>query len=303
MAWAHPKPEPRATLKAPKCDVCGCGSGGYTLGILPQLHKNFVGFRYRRQSFDSRENHSHNGGAPESSSEMFQTTELWARFYPMRRLQMLVLLPYQFHRRTISSENAPTRTNGWGDVTVMGNYNLLSNVDSVYRPLKHNWWIGGGMKLPTGQWNRIEDGLTANPNFQLGTGSLDWLLNTIHTIRYANWGMNLDATYRITGQNRNHYQFGNRFSGNATVFYVQKLKSATLMPNAGVYHERFNADRQFGDRVDFTGGAATFANAGVEGYWKNLAAGVLYQIPVKQSLSGGNSLGHNRLTTHVTVMF
>jgi hypothetical protein len=62
------------------CDICGCGSGSYYIGLMPQFHKNFVGIRYRYSIFDSHLGHSHHGIF--ATQETFRTTEIWGRFYP-----------------------------------------------------------------------------------------------------------------------------------------------------------------------------------------------------------------------------
>jgi hypothetical protein len=78
------------------CDICGCGAGNYYLGIMPQFHKQLIGIRYRFQSFNS-----HVGLAPALlSSEQFQTVEMWSRFYPLKRLQVVSFIPYHINEQT-----------------------------------------------------------------------------------------------------------------------------------------------------------------------------------------------------------
>ena len=98
---------------------------------------------------------------------------------------------------------------GLGDIVISANYNLINTYDSADHFFKHNLLIGGGLKLPTGEFRAIENGLTVNQNFQLGTGSLDFLFNFIYTVRRKNLGLNTELSYSRNTTNKDEYKFGN----------------------------------------------------------------------------------------------
>ena len=116
------------------CNVCGCGVGTYHYGILPQVGKNFVGMRYRYSSFKSTLDDSH---THQYSYETFRTAELWARFYPIKRVQAFVFVPFNFNER----REGPTTKNleGLGDVIISANYNVINTYDSADRFFKHTY--------------------------------------------------------------------------------------------------------------------------------------------------------------------
>ena len=290
------------TVPALACDLCGCSNGGSFFGILPQGHRGFVGLRYRYNSY-----HSHLGSQNLSSREQFRTAEIWGRFYPIKRVQVMAFVPYQFSQQTMLKSGLTTPLQGLSDITVLAHYNVLNTFmdTETSRTINHNLLAGGGVKLATGRFQYNENSLTdvANPNFQLGTGSTDWISNLIYTARYKNWGLNADVSYRLTTKNPDGYRFGNRLNSSASVFYLTSLGSRSLMPNAGLFVEQAGHDSRQGEVNKQTGGYATYLNLGTEVYLNKLSVGVSYRKPVMQHLSDGELRANAQLTTHITVLF
>lgn len=286
------------TKPSKACNVCGCGVGNYHYGILPQFGKNFVGLRYRYSSYVSTldESHGHT-----FSYETFQSTELWGRFYPARRVQAFLFVPFNFNERKEGENRKHLR--GLGDIVVSANYNLINTYDSTNADVKHNLLVGGGMKLPTGEYRELENGLTVNQNFQLGTGSVDFLLNLIYTIRINDFGVNTEASHTITTENRDKYQFGNATRTGLTAFYLLRAGAFTLMPNVGISGEFFRDNKQFEQSFKDTGGWASLYNLGTEVYYRNLALGATLAIPGKQALFNEMVEANNRFSAHLTYMF
>ena len=288
-------------LPAGACDICGCGVGNYYFGIMPQFHRHFIGVRYRFSSFQSHLGLSARGLFV--TKEQFQTTELWARFYPHRKVQLLTFVPYSFNSQT---DNATTRhLSGLNDIMVVGNYNLLNTTqDTLPHLFKHNILVGGGVKLPTGKhtYSESDQQQVANANFQLGSGSLDFLLNLTYTLRYKRWGINTDLAYKMNTKNADGYKFGNRTTTNIALFYVQKIKQVGLMPHAGIYVEHSRQDVRKGDFVIETGGYLVAQTLGLDLYYKRFSVGGNYQIPLKQDLAEGHIKSNSRGVVHVTFM-
>lgn len=282
------------------CDICGCGNGSSFFGILPQSHRGFVGLRYGYKSYSS-----HLSSVNLRSEETFQKAELWGRFYPVRKLQVLAFVPYFVNRQTLLKTGDQTTLSGLGDASVLVNYNLLNTLmDSTTHQIDHSLLLGGGVKLPTGRYryDPLSETDVANANFQLGTGSVDVMLNAVYTVRYRQWGINTDATYKLNGTNSNRYQFGNRTMVNTSLLYFGRIGGVTLVPNAGVTYENARRDREQGVINTRTGGYTTFATAGAESYFGNVSMGLNYQKPVVQNLSNGELRANSRLNFHVTLL-
>jgi hypothetical protein len=277
------------------CDACGCGVGSYQFGILPQQTKNFVGLRYQTKSDASTPYHDL------QTKESFQTMEVWGRFYPVKKVQVLALLPYNFNRQ--ETNGITTEVKGIGDALVLVNYNLLNNTDSLYQKVKHNLFVGGGLKLPTGHFTKELEGEELNPNIQLGTGSLDFVANAMYTIRYDKIGLNTNLTYKYNNANSNAFRFGDKLGAGTVLFSVLKVKEMAIMPNAGFSTEITAKDVHKGSELAESGGYANFLTLGTELYFKKISAGVTAQKPVSQNVSAGYVETGNRFLTHLTFMF
>ncbi|MFN3850776.1 MAG: hypothetical protein ACK4NY_15190 [Spirosomataceae bacterium] len=286
-------------IQSHACDMCGCANSGSFFGILPQSHLRFVGVRYRTRDFDS-----HLNSQILKTKEHFQTTELWGRFYPFKKTQLLVFLPYNFNKQTTLSGRT-AKLEGLGDASMIMHYNVFNTFwDSTVHHINQNFLIGGGIKLPTGRYKFEETGEEgANANFQLGTGSVDFVLNAIYTLRYHNWGLNFDASHKINTANSSRYRFANRTNGSLTAFYTAKLGDLTVMPNLGTMVEYSKKDTKNGIENDFTGGWVMMANAGIELYYKRFSTGLTFQKPIVQNLVNRESKINQQASVNFTLMF
>lgn len=263
------------------CDVCGCSLGGNYFGILPQFNKNFVGLRWSQAKFYAHMNHDSQYLGEEYSNDTYNKIELWGRFYISKRIQVFAFVPYSFN--SMNGTEQKIKTNGLGDVTLLSNFMLLNTGESKTTKFKHTLMAGGGIKLPTGKNNLEDGGLLVNPNFQLGTGSVDFLFSTVYTIRYQKVGFNTEAGYKINTRNNNDYLFGNQFNLSGQFFYWQNVKAFSFLPNAGLHYETAQKHKAGNIQQPNTGGSAVLFTTGIETYFKNFSLGVNYKHPLTQN--------------------
>jgi hypothetical protein len=287
------------------CDLCGCGAGSYYLGVMPQFQKNFVGLRYRSASFDSHlGQETGNYSSLFETQERFYTTEIWARFYPHPKLQLLAFLPYQWN---FQDENNTTKSlSGMADASIIAQYEILNTTnDTISQKFEHSFFVGSGIKLPTGKSDFDEENSlqVANANFQLGTGSTDFLLTSQYTIRYKKIGFTADASYKINTENSQDYRFGNRVSSNATLFYLKQFGKFGFMPTLGVYYENSQKDKRENKMVLDTGGNLVNAVFGTQIYTGRFMFGVNYQTPLKQSLANNQIKSNDRFMIQTAFLF
>ena len=261
------------------CDVCGCALGGNYYGLLPLNNKNFVGLRWSQAKFYAHMNHHSEYLPEEYSFDTYHKAELWGRFNLTDRLQVFAFVPYNYNR--MEGNLQETRTSGLGDITLIANYRLLETTDDS-EPFKHLLMLGGGVKLPTGKNDHMDGGVPINPNFQLGSGSIDFLMSAVYTLRYEKIGLNIETGYKINTRNDDAYRFGNQFNLASHFFYSKSVGAVSFLPNAGLYYESAARHRDRRSIVTNTGGTALFASGGMETYVANFSIGVNYKYPLQQ---------------------
>ena len=270
---------------AAACDVCGCSLGGGYYGILPQFNKNFVGLRWSQAKFYAYMNHRSEYLQEEHSNDTYNKVELWGRFYIGKRLQIFAFVPYSYNTMRGTEQNVTA--SGLADITLSANYLLINTGDST-RMFKHTLSAGAGIKLPTGENNLTDHGELVHPNFQMGTGSTDFLLSAIYTVRYGKLGSNVETGYKINTANADEYRFGNQFHASYQFFYWQNVKSITLLPNAGLYYEQADNHKDGRAIQTNTGGSALLVSAGMETYVSRFTIGFNYKHPLTQKYNSDN---------------
>lgn len=284
-----------AAAPAQGCDRCGCSLSGHYLSALPQYQRHVVGARWYYRGFES----SHHDGA--FSNERFHSLELWGRFYPVKRLQLLAVLPVNFFTQQAGADRL-TR-NGLGDAVLLANYNLLQQAWGADKKWRQAFYLGGGVKLPTGKFDPELIEQEINPNMQPGTGTFDWLGSASYTLRYANWGLNADMLLRFSRENSAEYRFGNRLNINGRLFYWAKTGKSSWLPSVGIAHEWAAEDCDSGVNLSDTGGFCEFGTIGLDWYYGNLALSAAWNIPVHQYLGSGHIDAGQRVQLGMAYIF
>jgi hypothetical protein len=271
----------KASFLDDDCDACGCSASGGSMGFASMLNPNFIGLRYFNQSYKSTD------GLYSNSpwyNENFNTIQLWSRIPILPKWQATVLAPYHFHNRETGSGKQDL--SGIGDVSVMILYQLFTTKNDSLS-FKHNVNLGGGLKLPTGTYDALNNG-SFNPSYQLGTGSLDYITALEYIITKNKWGINSMLNYIVKTENNKDYRFGNQFNYASTLFYLQTINEFSLVPQLGFAGEVYEQNIQLGQRVRKTEGDILFGKVGVELGKNNWSLGLQAMLPIAQNLNDGN---------------
>lgn len=265
-----------------ECDLCGC-----YMGLEPNFSQNQIGIRYQTLKFHadakpvvSNPLVDHQESGETESNEYYNNIEIYGRIYLSPKARILFGIPFKFN------EFNTKKINGVGDMRVLGQYSVFTTPITGMTKFWQRIFLGGGLKLPTGVYNKqLTYGVT-EPHFQPGTGSLDIIMTGLYMAKLEKVGLGWrnDIAYTVTTKNKNEYQFANRFNLASTLTYDINSSSMDYVPHAGVYYETANADKQNGVNAPGSGGYAFFATGGVDFYYKVLSLDFLYEWPLSQNL-------------------
>lgn len=278
------------------CEICGCGLGNYYIGILPRFEKRFIGLRYQFNSFHTRLNDD----PTEFSRDFYQTIELWSGWNIGKKWQVLAFIPVNLNHQ-VSDEGVSNR-NGIGDIAVLANYKVLDiNSKNFSQQLR----IGGGMKLPTGKFDieQNDPDLAAIANTQIGSGSLDFLVDGMYSLRVKRFGMVNTVSYKINSANKDKYQFGNKFSANSFIYYSTRISSASFSPNVGILYEHSGENKLQDGKIDLTGGYSLLGSLGTEISFSKIAVGFNIQLPVAQNFAENQTKEKVKGMVHISFAF
>jgi len=270
------------------------------MGLEPNFARNQFGLRYYTFKFSSpshtetgtttsaadhtgiQNQIAHAGHGATESTEYYNNIELYGRIYLSPTMRIIFGIPFSMNE--INSK----KINGMGDLRVIGQYNLY-NTDMTG---KTNFWqrifLGGGLKFPTGIYNKqLVYGVT-EPHFQPGTGSFDFLFTGLYIAKLEKVGIGWrnDIVYTLNTTNNNNYKFANRFNFASTFSYDIITETLNLLPKAGVYLETANADQYNGENAEGSGGTVVMGTMGLDVTYNMFSLDFDFQLPISQSFIG-----------------
>jgi hypothetical protein len=284
------------------CEICGCGNNNFQIGMLPNFQKGFVGLRYTYSHYRS----AMNDDPSEYSKDYFQSTELWGG-YQFKGIQLMAFVPYLITKKV--GDDGTVKANGMGDLILLGNYRVFNHLrtnESLSRTIRNEFWLGGGVKLPTGV-NRIDtqqaDFNVGDFNSQPGTGSVDYLVNATHNFLWNNSGIVTNLSYRFNGENKQHYQFGNRVYLTSSYFYSFKVSKFTIKPFGGVNLLKSALNQYDGDSVVGSNEYVFNGVLGVNGVFGKFGLMATSFIPVLQDMYNGQTKLQSKANLGLTFSF
>ena len=283
------------------CEICGCGVGNYYMGLSPQFSRSFMGVRYQFSSFHT----SIKNDPSQHSNELFQSLEVWGGINIGKKWQLIAIVPFSKIRQV--SDDGTFKSNGIGDVAVMGNYTLFthSNATAHKQLITQQLAVGAGIKLATGKFNvNLNDpALTALANTQSGSGSTDFMLNAIYNISVNRFGVSTSARYKINTTNYNQYFFGNQFSANSFTYYSFTKGKTNITPNVGLLYQHSERNYAAQQKIAETGGYLLSTAAGVEVSINKITIGANAQLPLSQNFASAQTRNTIKGMMHLSFSF
>lgn len=266
------------------CDVCGCASSSFSLGLLPSSNHHMFGLRTNIRTF--RTTHPPIFGVQDpATKELFSSTDLFGRWKINNRFQLLAVVPYVVNLQT--TVDRQIHIHGLGDITLLGNFVFVNNTDSLTRLYKQSGTFGLGVKAPTGKYDNTN---INNRNMLPGTGTVDFVATLNYSIQKGSWGYLTEFSFTYKTENKYDYQFGHALGTTHLAFYRWVLnENLRMLPQLGANFSHNFRDRIKGKITDdsYNGGTILNAQATLSVLYKNWAFSASYLAPVYQYLGNG----------------
>jgi hypothetical protein len=281
------------------CPYCGCGNSNFQIGILHTFSKAFVSVRYSYFHFKT-------DSGSQYSRDYFHTAELWGG-YNFGKVQVMTFAPYlSIHK---SGDDGTVNTTGLGDITVLSNYQIFSkttNGTETQSSVTNTLWLGGGIKLPTGQSKvDVNDREFTVGDFTAatGTGSTDYIFNAMHNLVIGNNGVVTNVAYRVNTVNPQQFQYGNRIYFSASYFRSIAAGEMVIRPTLGINLLVNNSNRYQGVEVDGSNGYLVSGMVGVNLQKGKVGLLINAFLPMSQDFYHGLTQAKDRESIALTYSF
>lgn len=298
------------------CDLCNL-----YLSINPYDFKNSFSVNYRivsasalykagphfNSSRSSGVNRRHSSGQyflkDTRVDERFQVVDLWGKYFVAKKLQLAINVPIEYNDYQYDKK-VQTSVNGLGDISVLGIYQLHNTQTDTSNNFRQRVSVGGGVKLPTGNYKAMKNDELIAEDLQAGSGSVDVILLANYMARYKKVGISLLTSYKLNGQNKLKYSFANGINVTGNLFYqLPVLKKNAIIPDVGVYYEQAERDSKDGNIVKNTGGRVLFMTYGIKLVRMPFVLEMRYQKKIKETLNDSQMPNNDRYIIGLTYNF
>ncbi len=279
------------------CDICGC-----FMGLTPYDNQSSFGLLYRYRSFNGYRGQSHQF-FPRGSSffmpkddrsqpltghnnnpedyEAYRTMELRGRYFLHKRIELNAIIPYNSNSERYNGYTSSI--SGMGDINLYAGYHLIRKLDQPV--LNQRLIVGAGLKLPTGKNNiKTLDGIRYSALMQPGTGSTDGFIYANYLLGFKKFGMSLNTSYKINGENSEREGIANSSTTFLNFFYTQKLsKNWQVMPSVQFFYENSAGETYKGIKTGEHEMNNLMGGIGADLYYKNIALNLGMQTNMWQA--------------------
>jgi hypothetical protein len=302
------------------CDICGC-----FMGITPYDNQSTFGFLHRYRVFNGYRTYDQkssffpsgaykemHGGTSTASTvyhrqysskdyESYKAYELRAKYFIHHRIELNAIVPVNSNK---SKEDTLFLSHtGLGDPTFFVGFHAIKKVD--YEKFLHRLIIGGGVKIPSGNYYAKDQHETRLPLLmQPGTGSVDYFTYANYVFGYRKFGFSLNCMYKFNGRNYYKEQVGNSTANYLNIFYKMKAgENWILIPSAQVYYEYCAGIYVNTSLQEATGMNCLLAGPGFDVFYKNISLNLAVQFRAYEQTGENDLQSAGRLVAGLTYNF
>ncbi|MGH7450793.1 MAG: transporter, partial [bacterium] len=240
--------------------------------------------------------HTHLGNAFESERKIddpldrkanVQIFGFEAEYGLTTNVTLLLNLNYVIRNRELTARNTlgnvtqrlKVEGDGFGDPALMIKY--LAIAPSLTRPFELA--LGGGAKLPIGDYRQERNGARLPIDLQPSTGAIDllsWLYASYNLPRH-HLRFNIHGLYRYAGVNFDGYKFGDELIVSTRTEYSPRDYLTVALSARGRFAKQDYSNRRV---LQATGSSAWYIEPAVSYFEKNSTFRIFGQIPVYQNV-------------------
>ena len=176
------------------------------LSVMTKYESNFLGNSYTGRAKISD---------PLNRSATVTFVSLNFEYGLAKKISLLGIISYNYRERNITVTSASDRTkhedvkfsaNGLGDIVLLAKYELIS--PDFFSPFTLS--LGGGAKLPVGDFRKEDNGTRLPVDLQPGSGAVDLMLWGYVSDKFRKFNLSLYSSilYTYKGTNLNGYKVG-----------------------------------------------------------------------------------------------
>jgi hypothetical protein len=274
------------------CGACGCALNNYNPELLVNSGNNSIGLMNTLKMYSIRtiaDAHTSDGAAGTHLHyrQVMSQHDLRGVYYPHPKVFIMASLPLN-HISFFVNDMKKENLTGLGDGLLMAGYQVAKEHKQFKSgDYKQRLILNGGVKVPTGAWRKLDADSTWNPDRQMGTGSVDFIVGATYFFKRKSFGFNLDGSYKINTANRKQFRFGNTFNADLSGFYLKQVRRVTMVPNVGMQMETSATSTWYGRKYfEPSGGTIMLASAGMDLYYRNFGFNIEYFHPLVNRLNG-----------------
>jgi hypothetical protein len=202
-------------------------------------------------------------------------------------VSLLLSLNYVARNRELTARNnlgnitqrLKVEDDGFGDPVLMAKY--LAIASSLSRPFELA--LGGGAKLPMGNYQQQRNGARLPIDLQPSTGAIDLLswLYASYNLSRQRLRFNIHGLYRYAGANFDGYKFGDELIVSAGTEYNHHDYLSFALSARGRFAQQDYSNKRI---LQATGGSAWYVEPAVSYFEKNSTFRVFGQIPLYQNV-------------------
>jgi hypothetical protein len=269
------------SVRAYACASCSCGDPTITAVGIEQPYKIRL-----RLAVETRVGEHTNGADVDRIRVLETRSQLGVSYTPHERITLSAFLPF-VASRLVDASNHADWVRGLGDLELQAR--VLVARDRRFAP-QHLFWLGGGLKAPTGPRLRDDAGLPYADEDQPGSGSWDPLATAVYAWFRDPLAVYTQFLFRYPTTGPRGYRHGTSLLS-STVVQLQPLRRLAVQLGADLHYAWADTMGE-GFEVPSTGGFVAALTPGVAvNVWRDLILRAVVEVPVVQRLHGAQWLG------------